>query len=67
VDEAVQGHGMVPVIDIIEKLEFSREELEAEEYARLSRSVEELYGRIVTAHKPFKRFARRIVAMNVVK
>jgi hypothetical protein len=66
-DEIIQSAGIASVIDVIEKLEFSREELTAEEYGRLGVSVAGLYKRIVTDNKAFRRFIRRIIAMNIVK
>jgi hypothetical protein len=71
-DEIITGvpetmAAMGAVIDVIKKLEFSREELTAEEYDRLGCSVTELYEQIVTGHKPLKRFIRKVIAFNVVK
>ena len=67
VDEAVQGYGLTTVIEAIEKLEFSREELTAEEYKRLSDTATGLYGQIVTEQKKLKRLARRIIVLGIIK
>ena len=67
VDEAVQGHGLTPVIEIIEKLEFSKEALSEREYNKLSVCAAELYRQIVSSRKIFKRFIRKISAMDIVR
>lgn len=67
VDEAVQRQGLSPVINEIEKLEFSREELTSAEYEKLSEAVVVLYERTVGENKPFKRFLRKIVLFDVIK
>ncbi|MCL2639200.1 MAG: transglutaminase-like domain-containing protein, partial [Oscillospiraceae bacterium] len=67
IDEAIAEPVLASAIDATLKLEFSREELKAEEYAQLSAAVEGLYKQIVTEQKRFKRLARRIVALGVIK
>jgi hypothetical protein len=67
VDQAIQGHGLTPVIEAIEKLEFSKEELTADEYAKLSLAMAELYNQIVTSQRRLKRLARRIIALDIIK
>ncbi|MCL2109882.1 MAG: hypothetical protein FWH20_11125, partial [Oscillospiraceae bacterium] len=67
VDQAVQGHGLSPVITEIEKLEFSREELLAHEYEKLADCLTELYDRIITDKKALTRFVRRVIIFDVIK
>jgi hypothetical protein len=67
VDEDFCAGSLNPVISEILKLEFSREELTAEEYGRLSEAVQSLYGRAVTEQKRIKRLLRRIVVLDVIK
>jgi len=67
VDETVQGHGLSSVIAIIEKLEFSREELDENEYNKLSACVSELYRQIVKDKGAGRRFMRRISALDIIR
>jgi len=67
VDEAIQTAGLSSVIAVIEKLEFSREDLSGAEYKKLSETATELYRQIVTEQKRVKRFVRRIIMVDIIK
>ncbi|MCL2697141.1 MAG: transglutaminase-like domain-containing protein [Oscillospiraceae bacterium] len=67
VDEGLSAGTLTPVINAALKLEFSREELTAVEYAGLSEAVQSLYSQVVTEKKKFKRLARRIIALDIIK
>jgi transglutaminase-like putative cysteine protease len=67
VDEEFCMGVLNPVIGAILKLEFSREELNAAEYAALSRTVKSVYRQVVTEQRKLKRLARRIAALDIIK
>ncbi|MCL2694525.1 MAG: transglutaminase-like domain-containing protein, partial [Oscillospiraceae bacterium] len=62
-----EASGLSPAIDAIRKLEFSKETLNAEEYACLSAATAELYRQVVTEKKALKRFVRRVIMLGVIK
>jgi hypothetical protein len=61
------NNGLSSVIDAIEKLEFSHEELTEEDFAGLTRVTADLYLQIVTEKKKFKRLLRRIAVLDIIK
>jgi hypothetical protein len=67
VDEEFCMGVLNPAIGAILRLEFSREELSAAEYAGLSKAVESIYRQVVTEQKKLKRLARKIAALDIIK
>jgi len=67
VDNAIKGLGLTPVINVIQKLEFSNEELSELEYEKISVCAADLYKKIVTEKRLLKRFVRKMIAFKIIK
>jgi hypothetical protein len=72
VDEEIQKNipeagGLSPAINAIRKLEFSKETLNAAEYASLSATTLELYRQVVSGKKAWRRLVRRVAVLGVVR